>query len=92
MDGNNSLKRLRPLGDRTAADTRVLQSDYILPREYVDQFADEGKQRARGPQVHVPQADTQPSREEDSYLVVEEPSLVDVHPSVSDSGIREGKR
>lgn len=43
-DGNNSLKRVLPFGDRKAADVRVLeQSDYFLSRTFVDQFANEVK-------------------------------------------------
>ena len=81
MDGNNSLKRLKPFGDRTAADTRVLESDYIIPREYVDRFADEGKKKARGPQVHVEQETADTTRAEQSYLVDEDIDLVDVSQS-----------
>ncbi|KAK7683800.1 hypothetical protein QCA50_013176 [Cerrena zonata] len=45
-DGNNSLKRVLPYDNRIAADTRVYaESDYILPREYVDQFVNEVKSR-----------------------------------------------
>lgn len=43
-DGNNSLKRMLPVGSRVAADTRVFEdSDYFLPREYVDRHAGEVK-------------------------------------------------
>lgn len=43
-DGNNSLKRVLPFGDRKAADVRVFQgSDYFLPRSFVDKFANEVK-------------------------------------------------
>ena len=89
MDGNNSLKRLKPFGDRTAADTRVLESDYIIPREYVNRFADEGKKKARGPQVHVQQETADTTRPEQSYLVDEDIDLVDV--SQSDSAQDPGK-
>ncbi|KAH9829418.1 uncharacterized protein C8Q71DRAFT_799693 [Rhodofomes roseus] len=48
LDGNNSLKRLRPLGNRTQGDTRVFaDSDYFLPQEFVDSFAHEVKSRQR---------------------------------------------
>ena len=50
MDGNDSLKRMDIQEDRTAADTRVLNSDYFLPEEFVNQYAHEVK-TARGPQV-----------------------------------------
>lgn len=43
-DGNNSLKRMLPVGSRTAADTRVYEdSDYFISREYVDRYANEVK-------------------------------------------------
>ncbi|TFY51826.1 hypothetical protein EVJ58_g10360 [Rhodofomes roseus] len=46
LDGNNSLKRLRPLGNRTQGDTRVFaDSDYYLPQDFVDTFAHEVKSR-----------------------------------------------
>lgn len=42
MDGNNSLKRMRPLGGRKVGDNRAFtDSDYFLPKEYVDRFANE---------------------------------------------------
>ncbi|KAJ3558562.1 hypothetical protein NM688_g856 [Phlebia brevispora] len=43
MDGNNSLKRMRTVSDRIAADMRVLDFDYFLLREYVDKYANEVK-------------------------------------------------
>lgn len=43
-DGNNSLKCMLPVGNRTAADTRVYNdTNYFLSREYVDRFANEVK-------------------------------------------------
>lgn len=42
-DGNNSLKRMLPVGQRVAADTRLFESDYILPRAFVDRFQNEVK-------------------------------------------------
>lgn len=43
-DGNNSLKCMLPVGKRIAADTRLFEeSDYILPRPFVNQFANEVK-------------------------------------------------
>ncbi|KAH9885847.1 hypothetical protein C8Q73DRAFT_620026, partial [Cubamyces lactineus] len=42
MDGNNSLKRLAPLGGRRAGDSRVFRdSDYFLPAAFVNTFAGE---------------------------------------------------
>ncbi|KAK7690568.1 hypothetical protein QCA50_005666 [Cerrena zonata] len=47
-DGNNSLKRMLPLKNRIAADTRVYSdSDYFLPRAFVDRFANEVKSGPR---------------------------------------------
>ncbi|OSD02720.1 hypothetical protein PYCCODRAFT_1444831 [Trametes coccinea BRFM310] len=37
MDGNNSLKRMAPPGKRSTGDTRLFQSDYILPCEFARQ-------------------------------------------------------
>lgn len=43
-DGNNSLKRMLPLGNRVAGDTRTYEdSDYFLSREYVNRYANEVK-------------------------------------------------
>lgn len=47
MDGNNSLKRMRTMGGRKAGDTRVFhESDYFLPQDYVNQYANEVRTRA----------------------------------------------
>lgn len=53
MDGGNSLKRMLISGQRTAADTRMLDDcDYVLPREYVNRFANEVRGReSKGPTV-----------------------------------------
>ncbi|KAH9846255.1 hypothetical protein C2E23DRAFT_872456 [Lenzites betulinus] len=46
MDGNNSLKRMRPLGGRQVGDTRVFEdSDYFLPQAFVNTFANEVSRR-----------------------------------------------
>lgn len=46
MDGNDSLKRIRAIGQRQTADLRVFtESDYYVPREEVDKFADEVRGR-----------------------------------------------
>lgn len=48
MDGNNSLKRMRPLGGRKVGDPRVFQeSDYFLSQEFVNTFAHEVPPRSR---------------------------------------------
>ena len=54
MDGNNSLKRFAPLGNREVSDTRVFESDYFLPQDFVDKFAGEVKGRQNQPHVEVP--------------------------------------
>ncbi|KAI0676297.1 hypothetical protein C8Q78DRAFT_960152, partial [Trametes maxima] len=46
MDGNNSLKRMRPLGGRKIGDARVFEeSDYFLPQSFADRFANEVRSR-----------------------------------------------
>lgn len=59
MDGNNSLKRIRTTEERQRADVRTLSdSDYYLPAEYVDGFANEVKSNLRkGPQVRTSDSD-----------------------------------
>ncbi|OSD03883.1 hypothetical protein PYCCODRAFT_1424523, partial [Trametes coccinea BRFM310] len=50
MDGNNSLKRLAPLGGRQVGDRRVFEdSDYFIPTAFVDSFAKEVKSRPSAP-------------------------------------------
>ena len=44
-----------PVGGRKAADVRVLDSDYFLSREFVDQYAGEVKGSRKGPQLIPPQ-------------------------------------
>ena len=46
MDGNDSLKRIRTIGQRQTADIRVFsKSDYFIPTEEVDKFANEVRGR-----------------------------------------------
>lgn len=41
-DSNNSLKRMLPVGNRTAGDTRSFEDfDYFLPQAYVNRYANE---------------------------------------------------
>lgn len=57
-----------PVGQRTAADTRVLDSDYFLSREFVDVYKDEVKNKTKtsGPQVKTKRpGDITESEEED---------------------------
>ncbi|KAH9850690.1 hypothetical protein C2E23DRAFT_734479 [Lenzites betulinus] len=55
MDGNNSLKRMRPLGGRKVGDDRVFSdSDYYLPQGFVDGYANEVHSKTR-------QSDARPS-------------------------------
>ena len=49
IDGNNSLKRLATRADRETGDTRTFATDYILPREFVDKFANDVKARQAQP-------------------------------------------
>ncbi|KAL7283107.1 LOW QUALITY PROTEIN: hypothetical protein ACG7TL_002532 [Trametes sanguinea] len=53
MDGNNSLKRMAPPGKRSTGDTRLFQSDYILPCEFVDRYANEVKARQQQPRTDL---------------------------------------
>ncbi|CDO75653.1 hypothetical protein BN946_scf184941.g6 [Trametes cinnabarina] len=53
MDGNNSLKRMGTSGKRSVGDTRSFESDYFLPREFVDQFANEVKSHQTQPKANV---------------------------------------
>ena len=55
MDGNNSLKRFAPVGNREVGDVRTFESEYYLPTEFVDRFADEVKGRQSQPHVEVPE-------------------------------------
>ncbi|KAI0700240.1 hypothetical protein C8T65DRAFT_709710 [Cerioporus squamosus] len=54
MDGNNSLKRVAPFGNRKVGDTRTFASDYFIPPHVVDKFANEVKPRQSQPHVEVP--------------------------------------
>ena len=46
------MKRIRTAEDRQAADTRVFESDYFLPQEFVDRFAGEVSSRSnKGPAI-----------------------------------------
>lgn len=50
LDGNNSLKRIAPMGNRVAADTRVFNdSDYYLPPSFVNIYANEVKKKPAAP-------------------------------------------
>ncbi|KAI1782537.1 hypothetical protein LXA43DRAFT_1103887 [Ganoderma leucocontextum] len=57
MDGNNSLKRFAPVGNRDVGDTRIFESDYWLSMEFVNTFAGEVKARQLQPHVAVPEAE-----------------------------------
>ena len=63
MDGNDSLKRIRTIGQRHTADIRVFsESDYFIPREEVDKFANEVRARVR---VNAMSSDDQQEEWED---------------------------
>ena len=53
LDGNNSLKRMKPVHNREAVDKRILADmKYFIPRTEVDRFAHEVKgRRKKGPEV-----------------------------------------
>ena len=53
LDGNNSLKRLATRADRQTGDMREFNSDYMLPRDFVDKFAHEIKSRQSQPKPSV---------------------------------------
>ena len=68
-DGNNSLKRVLPFGNRTAADIRVFEhSSYFLPRSFVDRFANEVKSSDPNRHREVRSADQDSGDEDDSEL------------------------
>ncbi|KAL7278859.1 hypothetical protein ACG7TL_006690 [Trametes sanguinea] len=47
MDGNNSLKRIAKVGDRSIGDTREFsESDYYLPTAFIEKFRNEVKSRS----------------------------------------------
>ena len=73
-DGNNSLKRVLPFGNRNAADVRVFEhSRYFLPRSFVDRFANEVKPNPnRHREIRSSGLDSGSEDEDDS-----EPGLVD---------------
>ena len=74
MDGNNSLKRMATAAHRIAGDTRSLDdSDYFLPCEYVDRFANEVRGKGmKGPAVKRRRNDSdEESDEEGGDLEVE---------------------
>ncbi len=57
IDGNNSLKRLATAEGRQRGDARIFQSDYILPRDFVDQYANEVPSRQRQSKPDLPNDD-----------------------------------
>ena len=67
MDGNNSLKRMATAAHRMAGDTRSLDdSDYFLPCEYVDRFANEVRGKGmKGPAVKRRRNDSDEESEEE---------------------------
>ncbi|KAK7680601.1 hypothetical protein QCA50_016383 [Cerrena zonata] len=65
-DGNNSLKRMCLVQDRVAADTRLFgESDYFLPRPFVDRFANKVKSRPKTQRHHEIRSAGQDSESED---------------------------
>lgn len=85
MGGNNSLKRLAPSGNRSVGDTRIFHSDYLLPREFVDQYANEVKSRQRQPKGKaVARTSNQSDSEDDDNN--EEDDEVTQDPSMAGAG------
>lgn len=68
MDGNNSLKRMKPDKNRKVGDGRIMEDcDYFLSAEYVDRFANEVRgRRMKGPAVPVedPSSEEEPEEPE----------------------------
>ncbi|KAI0371846.1 hypothetical protein BV20DRAFT_1051440 [Pilatotrama ljubarskyi] len=64
LNGNNSPKRMAPTGGRANGDLRVFNSDYILPRAFVNQFPHEVKSRQRQKKPDVPDAKSTAAQEE----------------------------
>ncbi len=70
LDGNNSLKRMAPLGGRDVGDSRILtDTNYFLPREYVNQFSTDIPTR-KPPPV---QADSNENDDEDNVETTSQP-------------------
>jgi hypothetical protein len=66
MDGGNSAKRMMGIGDRQCGDTRVYtESDYKLPRTFVDCFTNEVLQSHSAHQHDRPDDDVISDAEED---------------------------
>lgn len=64
MDGNNSLKRVRNSGGRELADMRIFEDhDYLIPRVYVDMFANKVKARQEPRKPDLPSEDDQSPEE-----------------------------
>ncbi|KAI0367348.1 hypothetical protein BV20DRAFT_1037720 [Pilatotrama ljubarskyi] len=59
LDRNNSLKRMAPTAGRATGDPRVFESDYILPREFVNQFAHEVRSWQQQKKPDLPDNSTQ---------------------------------
>ncbi|KAH9847640.1 hypothetical protein C2E23DRAFT_729996, partial [Lenzites betulinus] len=92
MDGNNSLKRMRPLGGRQAGDTRVFEdSDYFLPQAFVDTFANEVSRQPRGGRRESAQEEqrTEPSAivDDSSDAPVSLPDNTEGDPTDGDRGV-----
>ncbi|KAH9853147.1 hypothetical protein C2E23DRAFT_729387, partial [Lenzites betulinus] len=72
MDGNNSLKRMRPLGGRKVGDSRVFNdSDYFLSQDFVNGFANEV--RSKG--ISNDPGDDQPRHEGDGEAADTQPEV-----------------
>ncbi len=67
MDGNNSLKRVAPFRNRKVGDTRTFDSNYYIPSEIVEKYANEVKSRQTQPHVNVPDTTDNDAASDDGY-------------------------
>ncbi|KAG6886804.1 hypothetical protein C0992_002291 [Termitomyces sp. T32_za158] len=67
IDGNNTLKRIKGIGQRQVADSRRFQaSDYFLPSDFVDRYA--GEVKAHSPAMPAPAPTSTPMPDNDNIL------------------------
>lgn len=69
MDGNNSLKRVARIGERAVADQREFtESDYFIPTEFVERFANEVRGHQTAPDNEVQHLTTEEEPGENTQL------------------------
>ena len=87
-DGNNSLKRMLPVGGRAAADTRLFtDSDYFLPRAFVDRYANEVTSRRTHRHREITTGDSDDESDTDTP-----PGSLDSTEGDATDGMQEGER